>query len=175
MAEERLQLRHGGHKKWARDMRRFKGKMEDVDTREQYHEMIREKNKLKSRQKTTNTAQNAQDLYYDSEDDEADSDESASEQKKKAISQIKEQISDDSQSEDEEDDEDQDSSDESQNAELHVNFDKKAKVKKASAAKLDIESGGIQNMKFMKNAESTKKDRLKQEAKMLIEQIQEDE
>ena len=23
MAEERLRLRHGGHKKWARDMRRF--------------------------------------------------------------------------------------------------------------------------------------------------------
>lgn len=47
MAEERLSLRHGGHKKWARDMRRFKGKMEDTETREQYHEMIREKNKLK--------------------------------------------------------------------------------------------------------------------------------
>lgn len=30
-------------------------------------------------------------------------------------------------------------------------------------------------MKFMRNAESTKKDRLKQEAKMLIEQIQEDQ
>jgi len=25
-AEERLRLRHGGHKKWARDMRRFQGK-----------------------------------------------------------------------------------------------------------------------------------------------------
>ena len=49
MAEERLRLRHGGHKKWARDMRRFKGKMEDKETREQYHEMIREKNKLKDR------------------------------------------------------------------------------------------------------------------------------
>ena len=56
MAEERLRLRHGGHKKWARDMRRFKGKMEDKDTREQYHEMIREKNKLKDRQRKTNTA-----------------------------------------------------------------------------------------------------------------------
>ena len=49
MAEERLRLRHGGHKKWARDMRRFKGKMEDTETREQYHEMMREKNALKDR------------------------------------------------------------------------------------------------------------------------------
>lgn len=48
-AEERLNLRHGGHKKWARDMRRFKGKMEDTETREQYHEMMREKNALKDR------------------------------------------------------------------------------------------------------------------------------
>lgn len=52
-AEERLRLRHGGHKKWARDMRRFKGKMEDKETREQYHEMIREKNSLKDRTKRT--------------------------------------------------------------------------------------------------------------------------
>lgn len=49
MAEERLRLRHGGHKKWAKDMRRFKGKMEDKEVREQYHEMMREKNKLKDR------------------------------------------------------------------------------------------------------------------------------
>lgn len=34
LAEERLRLRHGGHKKWARDMRRFKGKMQDKETRE---------------------------------------------------------------------------------------------------------------------------------------------
>jgi len=34
MAEERLRLRHGGHKKWARDMRRFKGKMDDKEMRE---------------------------------------------------------------------------------------------------------------------------------------------
>jgi U3 small nucleolar RNA-associated protein 14 len=34
MAEERLRLRHGGHKKWAKDMRRFKGKMEDKEVRE---------------------------------------------------------------------------------------------------------------------------------------------
>lgn len=27
-AEERLRLRHGGTQKWARDMKRFKGKME---------------------------------------------------------------------------------------------------------------------------------------------------
>ena len=27
LAEERLRLRHGGHKKWARDVKRFKGKM----------------------------------------------------------------------------------------------------------------------------------------------------
>jgi U3 small nucleolar RNA-associated protein 14 len=49
MAEERLSLRHGGHKKWARDMRRFKGKMDNREIREQYHDMMREKNALKDR------------------------------------------------------------------------------------------------------------------------------
>lgn len=49
MAEERLKLRHGGHKKWARDMRRFKSKMTDTVLREEYHEMMREKNALKDR------------------------------------------------------------------------------------------------------------------------------
>lgn len=134
--------------------------------------MIREKNKLKQKQSTTNQAKNVQDLYYDSEDDDLDSDESASAQKKQAVAQIREELSEDSQSDD---DEDQDSSQESQNGEIEVNFDKKAKVKKASKSKSDIEAAGIQNMKFMKNAESTKKDRLKNDAKMLIEQIQEDE
>ena len=48
-AEERLRLRHGGHKKWARDIRRFKGKMDNKETMEQYHSMMREKNALKDR------------------------------------------------------------------------------------------------------------------------------
>lgn len=56
MAEERMLQRHGGHKKWARDMRRFKGKLEDKETRDQYHEMMREKNNLKDRQKRTKAA-----------------------------------------------------------------------------------------------------------------------
>jgi hypothetical protein len=29
MAEERLRLRHSGNKQWAREMRRFKGRMAD--------------------------------------------------------------------------------------------------------------------------------------------------
>lgn len=86
MAEERLKLRHGGHKKWARDMRRFKGKMEDADQRELYHEMIREKNLLKQRQKSTTQGQNDQDSDYDSDD----SDESAHVQKKRAVQKIQE-------------------------------------------------------------------------------------
>ena len=86
MAEERLKLRHGGHKKWARDMRRFKGKMEDGDQRELYHEMIREKNLLKQRQRSTTQGQNAE----DSDDDSDDSDESAEAQKKRAVERIQE-------------------------------------------------------------------------------------
>ena len=49
LAEERLRLRHGGHKKWARDVKRFRGKMQDEATKEAYHDMVREKNTLKDR------------------------------------------------------------------------------------------------------------------------------
>ena len=34
-------------------MRRFKNKMDDKETRDEYHEMIREKNALKDRQRRT--------------------------------------------------------------------------------------------------------------------------
>lgn len=87
MAEERLRLRHGGHKKWARDMRRFKGKMTETETREQYHEMMREKNALKDRQSRTRKI--VEDI--DSDDDsssESDSDKSATELKRNAVKQI---------------------------------------------------------------------------------------
>lgn len=85
MAEERLRLRHGGHKKWARDMRRFKGKMEDKETREQYHEMIREKNKLKDRQRKTNTNRESESDSSDSQDED--------ELKEKAVKDIQQELS----------------------------------------------------------------------------------
>ena len=59
MAEERLRLRHGGHKKWARDARRFAGHQQDSDVRDAYHEMVREKNALKDRQRRTKQAAEA--------------------------------------------------------------------------------------------------------------------
>jgi U3 small nucleolar RNA-associated protein 14 len=86
MAEERLRLRHGGHKKWARDMRRFKGKMEDTETREQYHEMMREKNALKDRQ--SRTRKTVEEVDSDDDSDSDDSDQSASELKRDAVKQI---------------------------------------------------------------------------------------
>ena len=87
MAEERLRLRHGGHKKWARDMRRFKGKMEVKEIREQYHDMMREKNKLKDRQSGTKHAhaeQDSDDIEYSDSQDSDDS-ESNAQIKQKAI------------------------------------------------------------------------------------------
>jgi hypothetical protein len=81
MAEERLRLRHGGHKKWARDMRRFKGKMENKEIREQYHDMMREKNALKDRQGGSKKHVKNEDDSDDSGSDDDDSDISESELK----------------------------------------------------------------------------------------------
>ena len=160
-AEERLRLRHGGDKKWARDMRRFKGKMEDTETREAYHEMMREKNALKDRQKTTRKAAE----MVNSDDSDEDSEESASGIKNEAIQQIKEELSDESGGSGSE-------SSDSAEDEITMNFDKNNKVKKAKKAD---DATGIMNMKFMKTAAASKKERTKEQAKMLIEQIQEDE
>ena len=65
--------------------------MEDKDTREQYHEMIREKNKLKDRQRKTNTAAESESDSSGSSDED--------ELKEKAIREIKEEMSDSEQSE----------------------------------------------------------------------------
>jgi len=111
MAEERLKLRHGGHKKWARDMRRFKGHMENKDMREEYQEMMRTKNMLKDRQQTTQRAKlNEEDSEYGSESE--DSQMSASELKNRAVDDIKGEMSDEqsgSSSEQSEDDSEDDS------------------------------------------------------------------
>lgn len=126
LAEERLRLRHGGHKKWARDMRRFKGKMEDKETREQYHEMIREKNSLKDRQRRTRLAAAGKDeVDYDSESD--DSEEMTEEQlKKKAINKIREQV--EGQDGEEEGEDSDGSSDDGD--ELEINFNEGAKKRR---------------------------------------------
>lgn len=161
MAEERMLQRHGGHKKWARDMRRFKGKLEDKETRDQYHEMMREKNALKDRQRRTKAAGD----FQSDDDSEDDSDLSESQLKQKAIDEIKGELSAD------ESDGEEDSESEEQDGEITMNFgDKKTKKKEDKNA-----ATGIMGMKFMKTAESNKKERLKKEAEMLVEQIEEDE
>ena len=161
MAEERLLQRHGGHKKWARDMRRFKGKLDDKETRDQYHEMMREKNKLKDRQQRTKAAGD----YQSDDDSDDDSNLSESELKQKAIDKIKGEMSAD------ESDGEEDSESEEVEGEISMNFGDKKSKKKVDKNP----ATGILGMKFMKTAESNKKERLKKEAEMLVEQIEEDE
>lgn len=96
-------------------MRRFKGKMDDAETREQYHEMIREKNSLKDRQKRTTRAAEQLDSDYESGDssDKDSSDEDETKTKAKAVSKIREELSDGESSSDEESENDsEDSNDE---------------------------------------------------------------
>lgn len=49
------------------------------------------------------------------------------------------------------------------------------KTEKTKSKKTKDEPTGIMNMKFMKTAETTKKERLKNDAKMLVEQIENSE
>ena len=123
MAEERLRLRHGGHKKWARDMRRFKGKMTETETREQYHEMMREKNALKDRQ--SRTRKTVEEIDSDDDDSDSDSDQSASELKQDALKQIRDELSDESG-----DEESGSQSDSDEDQDIAMDFEQKSKSKK---------------------------------------------
>jgi len=71
--------------------------------------------------------------------------------------------------EEDSDEDEQEGSSEESDDEVKMEFGKKSEKKKDKK-----EATGIMNMKFMKTAESNKKERLKNEAKMLVDQIEED-
>ena len=79
--------------------------------------------------------------------------------KEKAVRAIQEEISDAEEAESE--------SSDSDNDEIKMDF----KEKKSKSTKKE-EPTGIMNMKFMKTAEQAKKERIKSDAKMLVEEIQ---
>mmetsp|Transcript_1307 Transcript_1307/g.1647 ORF Transcript_1307/g.1647 Transcript_1307/m.1647 type:complete len:124 (+) Transcript_1307:1086-1457(+) len=123
--------------------------------------MVRDKNMLKQRQRGVQGYQ-----FDDDDSDSEDSDLSASEQKARAIAKIKDEIADSGEegysSVDEEGEEE--SSEEDDDVKMDFTEKKSASKKKAT-------EGNIKDMKFMKVADSSRKERLKAEAKMLIDQI----
>lgn len=134
--------------------------------REAFNEMVREKNALKVRTKTTVTGPAKNSLLSSGEEDSDDSDESSGDDKVKArqtaISQIEQELQDMN----EEDSSVEESDDE---GEIKVSF-KKQPLK----GKSKEEDKGIMGLKFMKRAELNKKEQLKVQAKMLIDQIKEE-
>lgn len=129
--------------------------------------MIKEKNALKSR---TKTVQNV--LMGSSSDEDGDSDGSLSEEeadentiRQKAISSIEKEL----QELEESDDEGSEESD-GDDGNIKVNFSKKGQGNK----KKGQEEKGIMGLKFMQRAEANKKEQLKEQAKLLIEQIKEE-
>jgi U3 small nucleolar RNA-associated protein 14 len=82
------------------------------------------------------------------------------------VKKIKEALSGD---EDSDEDENVEDSSEGSDDEVKMEFAKKMESKKAKK-----EATGIMNMKFMKTADANKKERLKNEAKMLVDQIEND-
>ncbi len=87
--EERLKLRHASNNKFAKTLKRFGGGVENENVRDAFNDMMKEKQALRQRTKTTQ-----QKLKQDSDDDSdisGSDEESQSEQdeqtlKKKAIS-----------------------------------------------------------------------------------------
>lgn len=109
--EERLKLRHSSDNKFAKKVKRFGG-MENEGIKEAYNNMMKEKNALKSRAKSTQKKQTlASDDEYGSESGEEE-EMSENELKKKAVSEIEKELieleEDQSGSQDDEDDSDND-------------------------------------------------------------------
>lgn len=81
--EERLKLRHSSNNKFSKTLKRFGG-MDNQPMREAFNEMVREKNALKVRTKTTVTGPAKNSLLSSGEEDSDDSDESSGDDKMKA-------------------------------------------------------------------------------------------
>ena len=156
--EERLKQRHASNNKFAKKLKRF-GMMENENAREAFNEMMREKNSLKLRQKGVLGVQ----VDSDAEDSEEDEDMSEGELRKRAIGQIEEEVGGS----------EEDSEAESLDSEvMETNFQENTKGPKKSRLS---EPKGIAGLKFMKRGELKVKEQLKEQAKMLIQQLKEDQ
>ncbi len=89
---------------------------------------------------------------------------SETELRKKAIKQIEGEV-EDSEAEDDSDEDDSEASD------METNFNENAKGKKQSQKSKDQ---GISGLKFMKRGEQKVKEQMKEQAKMLIQQLKEE-
>ena len=150
-------------------MKRFEGRMERKENRDDYHEMIRTKNLLKEKQRSI---QRAEDDEYGSESEYDDeSDQSEGQMKQKAIDKIKKELDESDDASEDDDSAASDSSDSSTKI-IQMDFSKaKENAKKNSKTK----ASSLQNMAFMKNADEKKKQVLKEQANDLIKQIEEEE
>lgn len=170
--EERLKLRHSSNNKFSKTLKRFGG-MENESLKEAFNEMVKEKNALKSR---TKTVQRKQQLMSSGEEDDSEEENSDDEEeideetlRKKAVSQIEKELQDIEGSQDENSASD-DNSDEEGN--IKVDFSKKGQGKNQNKKE---DNKGIMGLKFMQRAEANKKEQLKEQAQMLIEQIREEQ
>lgn len=150
--------------------------MERKENRDDYHEMIREKNKLKEKQRSVRKDDDEYDSESDSEYDDEE-DESETELKSKAIKKIRQEIDGSDDESDENQDEDQQSSDDDSEIKVvQMDFtDKSKEAANKKKSKQATKASSIANMSFMKNAEAKKKELLKDQANDLVKQIQEDE
>lgn len=147
--EERLRQRHSSNNKFAKKLKRF-GMMENDNIREQFNEMMREKNTLKQRTKKVNQLVEG----GSSDDSEMDSDyeDDGEDARDKAIKDIEGEI------EDSEEDDDMSSDElESDDSEaMRMRFDEKSKNNRKGLQ--DSKEKGIMGLKFMKRGEEKQKE-----------------
>ena len=157
--------------------------MENENIRETYNEMMREKNQLKQRTKKVATGATGDDSDEDMSSD-GDEEEYGSEQeidqdklRKKALAAIQGEIDeseDDDGSDDEsEGEEDDESGSDEDGSEIEVNFNVNKKSNKNNGK--SSKDKGIMGLKFMKRGEERLKEQTKVQAKMLMEQIREEQ
>jgi len=154
--EERIGMRHGTKTKFARNLKRF-GNITEGKGKEKFNTMLQTREDLKQKVKSVNRPEGEEgsdsDSYFSSDDDE------------KAIKEkAKEMIEAEIGSEDEKEDE----SDSDSDAPIQLKFNEKDMKKK----KVEEKKTGIDGMAFMKKAAEKEQNLLKDQAKDLIDDLE---
>ena len=129
--EERLRVRHGAQSKFAKNLKRFRN-MDDKQTRDQYHQLIQERNLLV--QKTKKVARDDGESDSDSNGDSQSSDNGSSDEgadrnkalKDKTVKRMQKEM-DESSDEEEDSEGDSDDSEGESDGKLNMRFDENSK------------------------------------------------
>ena len=163
--EERLRVRHGAQSKFAKKLKRFRD-MDDKATRDEYHQMIQERNALVQKTKSVTRGEPNSSSEGISSSSESDSDDDNQTLKKKMIDKMLKEAESSDEGVSSASSGDSGDSD-GNHHKIKMRFDEKSKQK----SKKNAPKKGIMGLKFMERAQEKERQALKAEVNLAVKQI----